>query len=113
MSDIKTLDYLMLIFIVGVLVLILNLLMYKRLNPTKKAEEPVEEEEDVEGYDNKKVGGLFEGMEGEGKVEEKQEDEEEDDEGEAQLFCGGEFCTKKVEGFSSKKTIRDALKSSF
>ena len=111
MSDIKTLDYLMLIFIVGVLVLILNLLMYKRLYPSKKAEEAVEEE-DVEGYDNKKIGGLFEGMEGEGKVEEKPEEEEED-EGEAQLFCGGEFCTKKVEGFSSKKTIRDALKSSF
>jgi hypothetical protein len=112
MSDIKTLDYLMLIFIVGVLVLILNLLMYKRLNPSKKAEEPVEEEaEDVEGYDNKKIGGLFEGMEGEGKEEEKPEEEE--DEGEAQLFCSGEFCTKKVEGFSFKKTIRDALKSSF
>lgn len=112
MSDIKTLDYLMLIFIVGVLVLILNLLMYKRLYPSKKAEAVEEEAEDVEGYDNKKIGGLFEGMEGEGKVEEKPEEEEED-EGEAQLFCGGEFCTKKVEGFSSKKTIRDALKSSF
>ena len=107
MSDIKTLDYLMLIFIVGVLVLILNLLMYKRLHPSKSTEE---EEVEVEGYNNKEIGGLFEGMEGEGK---KEEEESEEDESEAQLFCSGEFCTKKVEGFSAKKTIENALKSVF
>lgn len=126
----KSLDYLMLIFIVGVLILILTLMIYSNVRPsTKNVEE--EEVEGLEGYRKDKYP-LMEGMEDggdkksktdEGDMEEAGDENVEDDaevvvkEPEAadpEMFCFGSFCSqKKVEGFSSRDTIKAALKKLF
>ena len=126
----KNLDYLMLIFIVGVLILILTLMIYSNVKPSTKNVE--EEVEGLEGYRKDKYP-LMEGMEDGGdkksKTDEEDMEEEEDDEkveddaevvvkepeaADPEMFCFGSFCSqKKVEGFSSRDTIKAALKKLF
>ena len=126
----KSLDYLMLIFIVGVLILILTLMIYSNVRPSTKNVE--EEVEGLEGYRKDKYP-LMEGMEDGGdkksKTDEEDMEEEEDDEkveddaevvvkepeaADPEMFCFGSFCSqKKVEGFSSRDTIKAALKKLF
>ena len=126
----KNLDYLMLIFIVGVLILILTLMIYSNVKPSTKNVE--EEVEGLEGYRKDKYP-LMEGMEDGGdkksKTDKEDMEEEDDDEkveddaevvvkepeaADPEMFCFGSFCSqKKVEGFSSRDTIKAALKKLF
>lgn len=124
MESVKSLDYLMLIFIVGVLILILTLMIYSNVRPA----DVVDAVEGLEGYRKDKYP-LMEGMEDGEKKDTKDDikeddDEKEDDEVEVivkepeaadpEMFCFGSFCSqKKVEGFSSRDTIKAALKKLF
>lgn len=130
MEGVKSLDYLMLIFIVGVLILILTLMIYSNVKPSTKNVE--EEVEGLKGYRKDKYP-LMEGMEDGGDKKDKTDEEgmkdEEDDEkveddaevvvkepeaADPEMFCFGSFCSqKKVEGFSSRDTIKAALKKLF
>lgn len=108
--EIKRLDYLMLIFIVGVLILLFTLLIYNRVTP--KQTEEVEEEEVVEGYDNKKQ--LAEKVE-QNITETVEEVNEEPDAADPDMFCFGDYCSKTStkEGFSIRETVSTALKNRF
>ena len=126
MEGVKSLDYLMLIFIVGVLILILTLMIYSNVRPA----DVVDAVEGLEGYRKEKYP-LMEGMEdgGEKKDDVEKDMEAEEDVKEAEeaevtvkepeaadpeMFCFGSFCSqKKVEGFSSRDTIKAALKKIF
>lgn len=123
MEGVKSLDYLMLIFIVGVLILILTLMIYSNVRPA----DVVDAVEGLEGYRKEKYP-LMEGMEdgGEKKETPEQDMEAEEDAEEVEvtvkepeaadpeMFCFGSFCSqKKVEGFSSRDTIKAALKKLF
>lgn len=123
MEGVKSLDYLMLIFIVGVLILILTLMIYSNVRPA----DVVDAVEGLEGYRKEKYP-LMEGMEdgGDKKETTEQDMEAEEDAEETEvtvkepeaadpeMFCFGSFCSqKKVEGFSSRDTIKAALKKLF
>ena len=126
MEGVKSLDYLMLIFIVGVLILILTLMIYSNVRPA----DVVDAVEGLEGYRKEKYP-LMEGMEDGGDKKEKTEQDMETEEdaedakeaevtvkepeaADPEMFCFGSFCSqKKVEGFSSRDTIKAALKKLF
>lgn len=122
MEGVKSLDYLMLIFIVGVLILILTLMIYSNVRPA----DVVDAVEGLEGYRKEKYP-LMEGMEDGGEKKDDEEDMEAEEDAEEvevtvkepeaadpEMFCFGSFCSqKKVEGFSSRDTIKAALKKIF
>ena len=87
-------------------------MIYSNVRPV----DVVDAVEGLEGYRKDKYP-LMEGMENKEDTEEEEEEEVEVKEPEAvdpEMFCFGSFCSqKKVEGFSSRDTIKSALKNLF